>query len=87
MGIYKGQQIARMLSEGKASKNTLMIGDRGMDLKAAHTNGISSAGVLWGYGSQAELESENPAHLFSSPQEWGILKRLTRRFEFRESLT
>ncbi len=87
VGIYKEQQIARMVSNGRASKDTLMIGDRGVDLKAAHANGISSAGVLWGYGSQAELESENPAHLFSTPQEWGILKRLTRRFGFRERLT
>ena len=86
VGVYKEQQIARMLSEGRASKDTLMIGDRGMDLKAAHANGIASAGVLWGYGSQAELESENPAHLFSTPREWGILKRLTRPFEFRGRL-
>ncbi len=81
IGIHKEQQIAQMLSDGKASKDTLMIGDRHVDLKAAHANGIASAGVLWGYGSKDELESENTAHLFSSPQEWGILKRLTRRYQ------
>jgi phosphoglycolate phosphatase len=79
IGIHKEHQIAQMLSDGKASKDTLMIGDRYVDLKAAHANGIASAGVLWGYGSQDELLSENPAHMFELPQEWEILKRLTRQ--------
>ena len=81
IGIQKEQQIAQMLSDGKISKDTLMIGDRSVDLKAAHVNGIASAGVLWGYGSQDELERESPAHLFGSPQDWAILKGLTRRFQ------
>lgn len=81
IGIHKDEQIAKMLSDGKASKDTLMIGDRHVDLKAAHANGIASAGVLWGYGSRDELENEKPAHLFCSPQELGVLKELTRRFQ------
>ena len=40
-----------------------------MDVVAAHRNGMHAAGVLWGHGSRAELESERPRYLFSSPTE------------------
>ena len=33
-----------------------MIGDRGHDIRAAHANGVRAVGVLWGYGSRAELD-------------------------------
>jgi phosphoglycolate phosphatase len=63
IGVHKYQQIAGLLSQGLVSKNTLMVGDRAVDLIAAHKNGLSAAGVLWGYGSQAELEQESPLYL------------------------
>ena len=81
IGIRKEEQIARMLSDGTISHNTIMIGDRSFDLAAAHTNGIASAGVLWGYGSREELERENPSRLFGSPEEWQVLKGLTRQMD------
>ena len=34
----------------------LMVGDRAQDVWGAHENGIACAGVLWGYGTPAELE-------------------------------
>lgn len=46
-----------------------MVGDRDVDLIAAHRNGLRSAGVLWGYGSQAELKQEQPRYLLSQPYE------------------
>jgi phosphoglycolate phosphatase len=52
---------------------SVMIGDRAIDLDAAHRNSLTSGGVLWGYGSHAELSSENPRYLFNSPEEWSIL--------------
>jgi phosphoglycolate phosphatase len=63
IGVHKYQQIADLLSQGLVSKNTLMVGDRAIDLIAAHKNGLSAAGVLWGYGSRAELEQESPLYL------------------------
>ncbi len=47
-----------------------MIGDRAVDLIAAHKNGLHGAGVLWGYGSLSELTIENPKYIFSKPLEW-----------------
>ena len=73
VGIKKEKQIARMLAEGKITGNAMMIGDRAVDLAAAHASGLTSAGVLWGYGSRRELERENPSRLFRSPAEWRIL--------------
>lgn len=69
VGIAKWQQLCGLLSEQKISSRALMIGDRHFDLTAAHKNNLPSAGVLWGYGSEKELQEHQPAYLFSSPEE------------------
>jgi phosphoglycolate phosphatase len=69
IGIPKSRQIESLLSQGQVSKSTVIIGDRSVDMIAAHKNGLNAGGVLWGYGSQAELLSEKPLYLFSSPSE------------------
>lgn len=71
----KWQQIARLREDGKVPAKSIMVGDRAVDLMAAHRNGIESAGVLWGYGSLAELERESPKHLFQVPEDWRVLAR------------
>ena len=44
------------LKYGEASADAaLMIGDTPPDIAAGHANGIRAAGVLWGYGTLAEL--------------------------------
>ena len=67
VGIQKWRQLERLLERGMVSERSLMIGDRGVDLSAAHRNGLRAAGALWGYGSREELAAESPAHLFESP--------------------
>jgi phosphoglycolate phosphatase len=42
-------------SEGRGG-NPCMVGDRRHDVEGAHANGLSAVGVLWGYGSRAELQ-------------------------------
>lgn len=69
VGIRKWQQIEALLADNMISQQTLMIGDRAIDLTAAHKNGLDSVGVLWGYGSRAELEAESPRHLLTRPSE------------------
>lgn len=68
IGIKKWQQIESLIQQGAVSRKTVMIGDRSVDLTAAHRNNLQAAGVLWGYGSRTELESEEPRYLFHSPQ-------------------
>lgn len=65
----KSMQLAKLLDEGKIDTEALMIGDRHVDLRAATANGLAGAGVLWGYGSEEELQAEAPALLFSNPRE------------------
>jgi phosphoglycolate phosphatase len=69
IGISKSQQIKTLLSQDQINKSAVMIGDRAVDLIAAHKNDLQAGGVLWGYGSQDELLDENPLYLFSSPSE------------------
>ena len=72
-GVHKWQQIEALRSHGKISDASVMIGDRAVDLVAARRNALRSGGVLWGYGSYAELSNESPQYLFSSPMEWSRL--------------
>ena len=46
--------------EGIAAAQAWMIGDRAQDLRGGRTNGVRTAGVLWGYGSEPELRAEAP---------------------------
>ncbi|TDR75941.1 HAD family hydrolase [Photobacterium lutimaris] len=69
VGVEKWQQLQALKEQGVITEKSLMIGDRYVDLTAAHKNGLTSAGVLWGYGSKMELETHMPAFIFSKPQE------------------
>ncbi|MDH5288252.1 MAG: HAD hydrolase-like protein [Betaproteobacteria bacterium] len=61
--------LAHALSrEGIDAAQAVMVGDRHHDVRAARANGVRAIGVLWGYGSRAELEGaerllERPADL------------------------
>lgn len=83
VGITKSQQIQSLISKRLISNNAIMIGDRAIDLIAAHQNGIKSIGVLWGYGSQSELLAQSPALLLSNAHE---LKRLLTQAHEQSSI-
>jgi phosphoglycolate phosphatase len=67
VGIEKWQQLQGLREHGAINQNSLMIGDRYIDLSAAHKNELPCAGVLWGYGSLEELQEHAPAYIFSTP--------------------
>jgi phosphoglycolate phosphatase len=69
VGVTKYQQIEFLVSKNKASKSTVMVGDRAVDIIAAHKNGLTGCGVLWGYGSYLELTDESPSYLFNAPND------------------
>jgi phosphoglycolate phosphatase len=54
-----------------------MIGDRDFDVRAGRTNGTRTLGVLWGYGSRAELAAADL--LAESPQQLPALLGLPAR--------
>lgn len=65
IGMPKSQQIQDLLTTGLVTGSSVMIGDRAVDMIAAHRNGLNAAGVLWGHGSRVELEKEKPAYLLA----------------------
>jgi len=69
IGISKSQQIASLLASSAITGRSMMIGDRSVDILAAHSNGLQSTGVLWGYGSRCELEEAGAGHLSDAPAE------------------
>lgn len=48
---------------GAEPSNTTMVGDRAVDIDAAHATGIGSVGVLYGYGPPDEIASAKPHHV------------------------
>ena len=75
IGIEKSSQLKQLLESGSITDRSLMIGDRFIDLAAAHHNGLEAAAVLWGYGSRQELEKENPQYLLECPAQLNALQR------------
>lgn len=69
IGIQKWQQMQVLLADGQVSTQSVMVGDRAVDMVAAHRNGLQAAGVLWGHGSREELEGERPHYLMATVAE------------------
>jgi phosphoglycolate phosphatase len=66
----KTELIAHLIeSEKLADAPALMFGDREHDVRGALNNQLTAVGVLWGYGSEAELTAAGAHHLVSQPSE------------------
>jgi phosphoglycolate phosphatase len=67
-GDGKADVIADVLHRhGLAADQCLMVGDRRQDVEGAWANGVSTIGVLWGYGSEDELKSAGVMHIAAQP--------------------
>lgn len=69
VGIKKYQQLAGLLDRGVIDSAAVMIGDRSVDIEAARANGLSSIGVLWGFGSLSEITGAGPTHVTDTVEE------------------
>jgi phosphoglycolate phosphatase len=56
-----------VLSERLAPAHTVMIGDREHDMRGAQANSLRSIGVLWGFGTRAELLAAGADALSDTP--------------------
>jgi phosphoglycolate phosphatase len=73
----KTELIGHILKHEKQNAaNTVMIGDRSFDMVGARNNKVRAIGVLWGYGSEAELDKAGAHQICSHPAELSDL--LTR---------
>jgi phosphoglycolate phosphatase len=67
----KTELVARALLEaGAEPADTMMVGDRHYDVIGAVENGVTAVGVLWGYGSYAELCEAGCRYFAESPAEF-----------------
>jgi len=55
--------------------SVLMIGDRLFDVNGAHSAGLKCLGILWGFGSQKELEDSGADFICETPED--VLKFLS----------
>lgn len=74
IGVHKWQQLAALRAQRCVDDDAVMIGDRAIDIDAAHRNGLHACGVRWGFGSLDELRSAGPRYLCARPSE--IVDRL-----------
>jgi phosphoglycolate phosphatase len=66
----KVELLAHLLQTEQVSPSeSLMVGDRAADIIAARANQVRSIGVLWGYGSEAELMDAGADMLCRTPFE------------------
>jgi len=56
-------------AEQLSPERCIMIGDRAQDMHAASAHRVDTLGVLWGYGSRAELVGAGARALVSTPGE------------------
>ncbi len=71
---HKTELIAEALSRLSLSpRDCVMIGDRHLDIDGARHHGMPGVGVLWGFGSAAELNAAEPWAVAATP---GALLRL-----------
>lgn len=71
----KTSLIAYILKQEKLEyANTVMVGDTAYDMIGAQKNGIYGLGVLWGYGSQQDLENAGAGRCLSSPLELACIR-------------
>jgi phosphoglycolate phosphatase len=70
-GTGKTEVIRRTLDRlgVKPSASVLMVGDREHDVLGAKEVGISSLGVLYGYGSEEELDTAGADRIVHTPWE------------------
>lgn len=65
---HKPELIGEALSRlGWSATDAWMIGDRHMDIHGARHHGMSSVGVLWGFGGEAELREAGATRLAGEP--------------------
>ncbi len=54
---------------GEPVRAAVMVGDRLYDVEGARANGLPTVGVLWGAGSEAELQEAGAAAIVDAPHE------------------
>ncbi len=54
---------------GASPADTLFVGDSNVDIRTAKNGGLTGCGVLWGFRTRAELETEGADFIVETPEE------------------
>jgi phosphoglycolate phosphatase len=75
----KAELVSELLATHRLRPSeTMMVGDRWHDIAAARRNNISSLGVTYGYGSEAEMHTAGVDHICHTPGE--IVRLIEREY-------
>lgn len=69
VGKIKDRQLEEMLRAGQVGTASVMIGDRAVDVQAAHSNQLRAVAVGWGHGTADELHAAQPEALVARPEQ------------------
>lgn len=69
------------LCGGKEGDSVLMVGDTSFDARGARETGVDFVGVLWGYGSQAEMQREGAKYFVKDARELEVFLELNNEME------
>lgn len=69
VGLHKWRRLAALRAETRIGDDAVMVGDRAIDIDAAHRNGLHACGVSWGFGSLDELRAAGPRYLCDEPSQ------------------
>lgn len=62
--------LYKLMGELRAvPKDTLFVGDSNVDICTAKNGGLTGCGVLWGFRTRQELESEGADYIVETPEE------------------
>jgi len=61
--------LASMRKRGIGVGPVVMVGDRAHDVRAGRAAGVTTVGVLWGFGSRPELEGAGADHIVQRPDD------------------
>ncbi len=61
--------IQMLTGNNLSPKETMFIGDSGVDMETAINGGMIAGGVLWGFRSHEELEKTGADYLFETPSD------------------
>jgi len=63
----KSATVAAALAALGGAERGAMVGDRHVDMRAAHDHGLRAVGVLWGFGDESELRAAGADVLVPAP--------------------
>jgi phosphoglycolate phosphatase len=73
--LKKAERVKACMAENNLKADEcIMIGDKAEDVTAARANGIKTVGVLYGFGTAAELKEAGAACLIEKPDDLIKLK-------------